>query len=569
MSEDDRDRDVYSRFFQHGADRAARLDEPPLERALKALACNVARKGEYEAQAGATAAVLDAAERSSDEARRAFAVEAVSAELARVLVNVGSAAKRAPRARDARDAARLAAARAELNTLRARARRLAARLGLSAHAAGAPRSLTPESAHTDTALAPARSMAELRGRCPIYARTRSARHVCEQLCYFREFAPQRMRREFADAALRSAPGGATLATDVWQWRAELALRPSPKGATARGAFGRGAACRQRWRVLLRPPARANGAMQPGYESVAAALRALGLGNRNFERASPSSSRAQVGGDNAASSPAAVTSVACELMPPAFQCALHRAGKKRGRSTPSPLSERAPALLDHAALPSSSVRLRVRALFAAGGASCTCSEQPNLAGGGASCTCSEQPTLAGGGAQPIWGDGPRAGTPCRPTRSRTPPPSPYGLIEELMADEPFQLLVCCILLNQTRRSQVDRVLPRLLARFGSARKMAGADEAELVALLRPLGLHRRRAKSLIAFAAHFARGAWQRPSELPGVGKYAQDAYDVFCLGRWDDVAPDDHALSYYCAWVRGLDPDPHAPAPAEPRTEPK
>ena len=39
----------------------------------------------------------------------------------------------------------------------------------------------------------------------------------------------------------------------------------------------------------------------------------------------------------------------------------------------------------------------------------------------------------------------------------PPHSPYGLLEELLWDRPWRLLLCCILLNQTCRAQVDPVL----------------------------------------------------------------------------------------------------------------
>lgn len=35
-----------------------------------------------------------------------------------------------------------------------------------------------------------------------------------------------------------------------------------------------------------------------------------------------------------------------------------------------------------------------------------------------------------------------------------PPSPFGLIEEILADDPWKLLIGCIMLNQTTRSQVS-------------------------------------------------------------------------------------------------------------------
>lgn len=40
-----------------------------------------------------------------------------------------------------------------------------------------------------------------------------------------------------------------------------------------------------------------------------------------------------------------------------------------------------------------------------------------------------------------------------------PASPFGLIEELLTDDPWKVLLGCIMLNQTTRSQV-RLFPAL-------------------------------------------------------------------------------------------------------------
>ena len=90
----------------------------------------------------------------------------------------------------------------------------------------------------------------------------------------------------------------------------------------------------------------------------------------------------------------------------------------------------------------------------------------------------------------------------------PPRSPFGLLEELLWDRPWALLLCCILLNQTSRVQVDPVLCRLLRRAPDAAALASVEAAELEALLRPLGLHRRRAQTLLRFSRAFLAGSWR-------------------------------------------------------------
>ena len=75
-------------------------------------------------------------------------------------------------------------------------------------------------------------------------------------------------------------------------------------------------------------------------------------------------------------------------------------------------------------------------------------------------------------------------------------------------------------------------------------------AQLVEMLRPLGLHRRRASSIVSFSKEFLRGEWKKPEDLPGVGKYGADAFRIFCRGEWEGVQPKDHALVWYCEWLK-------------------
>ena len=44
--------------------------------------------------------------------------------------------------------------------------------------------------------------------------------------------------------------------------------------------------------------------------------------------------------------------------------------------------------------------------------------------------------------------------------------------------------------------------------------------------------------------------WQCPMELYGVGKYAADAYYMFCRGEWHALQPDDKDLTAYHEWLK-------------------
>jgi methyl-CpG-binding domain protein 4 len=117
-----------------------------------------------------------------------------------------------------------------------------------------------------------------------------------------------------------------------------------------------------------------------------------------------------------------------------------------------------------------------------------------------------------------------------------------LIQEDHYPDEFRVLVCCLLLNRTRGTQVRGVIDKLFTKYACSYDMARADEAELISLLQPLGFQKQRAKRLIKFADVYQKMLWQDVRELPGVGQYAFDCWKIFFLEELGDVAPNDHAL---------------------------
>ena len=126
-------------------------------------------------------------------------------------------------------------------------------------------------------------------------------------------------------------------------------------------------------------------------------------------------------------------------------------------------------------------------------------------------------------------------------------SPYELLQEIYFDDPWKSQVCCILLNCTRRVQVDRVREELFLRYPDPEQMAAADPQELSSLLRPLGFYNRRARSLIRFSTEWLTKSWNHPRELYGIGQYAADSWDIFYNDRLD-INPDDGVLVKYVIW---------------------
>jgi len=134
----------------------------------------------------------------------------------------------------------------------------------------------------------------------------------------------------------------------------------------------------------------------------------------------------------------------------------------------------------------------------------------------------------------------------------PPKSPLNLVQELYFGDDWKVLVCCILLNLTTHKQVRKILPSLFKRYPEPDFMILADEDDLREILQPLGLSNKRAKTLIRFSRDYINNSWSSAKELHGCGKYADDAWHMFCKGDWENIAPNDHALNYYYSYLSDL-----------------
>ena len=134
----------------------------------------------------------------------------------------------------------------------------------------------------------------------------------------------------------------------------------------------------------------------------------------------------------------------------------------------------------------------------------------------------------------------------------PPRSPWNLVQEPYFGDEWKILVCCILLNLTTHKQVRKILPEFFKRYPGPCSMILADEDELKNHLQSLGLVNKRAKTLIRFSKEYLASQWETASELHGCGKYADDAWHIFCVGDWENVAPRDHALNYYYTYLQDL-----------------
>ena len=111
-------------------------------------------------------------------------------------------------------------------------------------------------------------------------------------------------------------------------------------------------------------------------------------------------------------------------------------------------------------------------------------------------------------------------------------------------DPFLILITEMLLRKTTAKQVEKVYDKIIMMYGTPKKLAEANETELVETIRPLGMEHKRALLLIRLSSDILnKHGGKVPSnkkdllELPGVGQYAANA--VLCFGYGNSVSTID------------------------------
>lgn len=143
-------------------------------------------------------------------------------------------------------------------------------------------------------------------------------------------------------------------------------------------------------------------------------------------------------------------------------------------------------------------------------------------------------------------------------------SPYSLIQEKLRDKPWQLLVACIMLNQTSATQARPIWDEFFKKWPDPRSFLDFFEdwdntrQELVSLIRPLGFQNRRADRIFRMSQEYSDNLSileEDPSNvklLYGVGKYASDSYKIF-VGGFLVLDVEDKELQNYVRWALSLE----------------
>ncbi|XP_040996939.1 uncharacterized protein LOC121242963 isoform X2 [Juglans microcarpa x Juglans regia] len=98
----------------------------------------------------------------------------------------------------------------------------------------------------------------------------------------------------------------------------------------------------------------------------------------------------------------------------------------------------------------------------------------------------------------------------------PPRSRYGLLQEDHADDPWKVLVICMLLNRTTGSQAGKILLDLFTLCPDAKTATEVPAKEIEKIIQPLGLQKKRAQMIQRFSQDYMGDTWKYVTDLYGV-----------------------------------------------------
>jgi methyl-CpG-binding domain protein 4 len=127
-----------------------------------------------------------------------------------------------------------------------------------------------------------------------------------------------------------------------------------------------------------------------------------------------------------------------------------------------------------------------------------------------------------------------------------------LIQEDYVSDPWKMLVCCILLNQTTNQQVRKVLDKLFALIPTPEKASEEKNLyEIETIIKSTGFSKIKSQRILKMSQKWISG-FKSVRELPGVGKYASDSWEIF-INRNLSLDVTDKKLKLYLEAFNHID----------------
>lgn len=124
-------------------------------------------------------------------------------------------------------------------------------------------------------------------------------------------------------------------------------------------------------------------------------------------------------------------------------------------------------------------------------------------------------------------------------------SPRRLLQEIYRHDVWKMIVSCIMLNKTNRTQVDKIRCDFFFKYSSSESFLMGNKEEIKIYLSSLGFKNRRYDMIKNFSEDFLLN--KDIKDCRNVDKYASDSYEIFCKGNYS-VKPIDLKLKEFLLW---------------------
>ncbi len=146
---------------------------------------------------------------------------------------------------------------------------------------------------------------------------------------------------------------------------------------------------------------------------------------------------------------------------------------------------------------------------------------------------------------------------------------YGTADlpDHVREDPFHVLIGCILSQRTRDETTDAAYRRLFSRFSGPEDLARADPTEIEKLIYPVGFYRNKAKTIVKAARFILEEFGGRVPDrfedllkIPGIGRKCANIVLAYAFGK-PAIPVDTHV--YRVAKRLGIVPADATPADVE------
>jgi endonuclease III len=124
-----------------------------------------------------------------------------------------------------------------------------------------------------------------------------------------------------------------------------------------------------------------------------------------------------------------------------------------------------------------------------------------------------------------------------------------LIQEEYLDDPWKMMVCCILLNQTNNKQVRSILSSVFELIPNPISAIECDVEVLAAVIKTTGFQNLKASRIQRMSQKWQDG-FSDIMDLPGIGKYGRDSWEIF-INKNLEILPTDKKLEGYLKFIIG------------------